>query len=93
MFSRPNPIRQHRAFSGELIKFERLNQNLIGMKLITLKTTTGIDFSFNPQCVIVLVYNEKRECTEIHLSENLTFLVKEPIAEIIQKMDEVNPNS
>lgn len=52
------------------------------MKLVTFKTVSGIEFSFNPNHLVALVENKEQNQTEIHLSENLTFFVQESIKKI-----------
>lgn len=54
------------------------------MKLISLVTQTGMNFSFNPDYLVALIENKEKKCTEIHLSQNLAFLVNESIEEITQ---------
>lgn len=54
------------------------------MKLISLVTQSWIEFYFNPNYLIALIENKEKNCTEIHLSQNIAFFVNESIEKITQ---------
>lgn len=68
-----------------MIKFERLNQNLISMKLLSINATDGASLLINIEHISAIVYTNGE--TSIKMSNGSTFSVEYSLPELIKEIE------